>query len=139
MTIRVLIAEPNPQMRRVLRGLLDTQDDLRVVSEAADGREALLAVDRWRPQVIIISDILTNPEAVKVMKAVQPPAQVIVLATYQASVLPAFAAGADACLDRDTGTHQVIDTIRQIAGAADYDMGITEETDRDTPRWPWTD
>ena len=141
MTIRVLIAEPNPQLRRQLLGLLDTQNDLRVVFEAADGREALLAVERLRPQVIVLSDVLTNPGAVKVMKAVQPSAQIIVMATYHESVLPAFAAGADACIHRDSGTQQVVDAIRLAAvEGAEFDFPIAEEEiDTDSAPGPWVD
>ena len=138
MAIRVLIAKSNPLRRMGLARLLDAEDDLRVVFEAADGREALLAVERLRPEVIVISDILTNPEAVKVMKAVQPSAQIIVLVGDEESVLLAAAAGADASILRGAGAPAIIDAIRAAAARrAGFDLSIAEkEIDTDSAPGP---
>ena len=52
--IRVLIADDNPVIRSGLAGLLDVEDDVEVVAQAATGREALLLARRAPPHVALL-------------------------------------------------------------------------------------
>lgn len=52
--LRVVVADDNPVVRAGLTVLLDGRDDIRVVAEAADGREALQAAQQHRPDVVLL-------------------------------------------------------------------------------------
>ncbi|OKK20810.1 transcriptional regulator [Streptomyces sp. CB00455] len=52
--VRVLIADDNPVVRAGLAALLDTVEDLHVVAQAADGREALVLTRSHTPDVILL-------------------------------------------------------------------------------------
>ena len=53
-TVTVLVVDDHPVVRDGLVGMLDGQDDLRVVGQAANGREALLQAERLDPDVILM-------------------------------------------------------------------------------------
>src|SRR5688572_7660163 len=52
--IRVLVADDQTLVRAGFRSLLEHADDIEVVAEAADGREAVLAAAAHRPDVILM-------------------------------------------------------------------------------------
>ena len=54
MTIRILIADDHQIVREGLRSLLEREDDMEVVAEAADGREALALARREKPDVAVL-------------------------------------------------------------------------------------
>lgn len=53
-TIRVLIVDDDEDLRRVLRVLLESEDDFDVVGEAADGFEAVWDAGRTQPDVVVL-------------------------------------------------------------------------------------
>ena len=83
--IRVLIADDHAIVREGVRALLALSDDIAVVGEAADGREAIEAARRLRPDVILI-DIampgLGGLEATVEIRKENPDAKVVVLSQY---------------------------------------------------------
>ncbi|GAB3358219.1 chemotaxis protein CheB [Giesbergeria sinuosa] len=73
--IRVVIADDSTLTRELLRALLQEEDDIDVVGEAANGREALDQVRRLRPDVLtldIIMPIMPGPQAIREIMAVCP-------------------------------------------------------------------
>ena len=87
MSIRVLLVDDDPLVRSGLRLLLAGADSLEVVGEADDGRGVLAAVDRHRPDVVLM-DIrmpqLDGIEATRLVRAQPDPPAVIVLTTFDA-------------------------------------------------------
>jgi DNA-binding NarL/FixJ family response regulator len=83
--IRVLIADDHAIVREGVRALLALSDDIAVVGEASDGREAIDAVRRLRPDVILI-DIampgLGGLEATVEIRKENPEAKILVLSQY---------------------------------------------------------
>lgn len=83
--IRVLIADDHAILREGLRALLRLHDDIEVVGEAADGREAVDLAARLRPDVVLM-DIampgLGGLEATIELRRVLPDVKVIVLTQY---------------------------------------------------------
>ena len=54
MTVTVVLADDQALVRRGLRLILEAEPDLRVVAEAADGQQAIDAVGRHRPAVVLM-------------------------------------------------------------------------------------
>jgi len=83
--IRVLIADDHAIVREGVRALLALSDDIAVVGEAADGREAIESARRLRPDVILI-DIampgLGGLEATVEIRKDNPDAKILVLSQY---------------------------------------------------------
>ena len=83
--IRVLIADDHTLVRDGVRALLATAEDIEVVGEAADGREAVQRARAVHPDVILI-DIampgLGGLEAVPILKREVPQARVLILTQY---------------------------------------------------------
>lgn len=52
--IRVVVVDDHPIVRDGLIGIFSREDDLEVVGEASDGREALVVIDRTAPDVVIM-------------------------------------------------------------------------------------
>ncbi|HUQ64094.1 MAG TPA: response regulator transcription factor [Acidimicrobiales bacterium] len=84
--IRVLIADDHPIVRDGLRLVLDRRDDIDVVAEAADGREAVTRAIHLQPDVAVID--LAMPEldgvgVIKELKRAAPNCRCIVLTLYR--------------------------------------------------------
>ena len=88
--IRVLLVDDDALVRSGLRMMLAGAPQIEVVGEADDGREVLAAVDRHRPDVVLM-DIrmpqLDGIEATRLLRAQPSPPAVIVLTTFDADEL----------------------------------------------------
>jgi two-component system NarL family response regulator len=120
----VLIADDHPIVRVGLRNLINQQPDMRVVAEAADGREAVQAYFHCRPDVTLM-DLrmpgLDGPEATAVIIDRDLDARVIVLTTYDGDddLERAVRSGACGYLLKDTFPEGMLDAIRSAhAGQA---------------------
>jgi len=99
--IRVLIADDHAIVRSGIRLLLEAQDDLEVVGEAADGVEALRLVRDVDPDVVLLDLSMPGPGGTRVIAAIRqqaPRTRVLVVtmheeAAYVRSALDAGAAG----------------------------------------------
>jgi DNA-binding NarL/FixJ family response regulator len=119
--IRVLIADDQALMRGGLRMILEAQRDIDVVAEAADGREAIEAARRHRPDVALM-DIrmpgLNGIEATQQLLAGPGPApRVLMLTTFDLDeyVYDALKAGASGFLLKNAPPAQLADGVRAIA------------------------
>jgi DNA-binding NarL/FixJ family response regulator len=84
-TIRVLIADDHPFMRGLIRGLLSSYTDVQVVGEAADGQEAVTAVQTLLPDVVIMDVAMPHMngiEATYQISKFQPGTRVVALSMY---------------------------------------------------------
>ncbi len=129
--IRILIADDHEMLRSGLRGMLDAQDDMEVVGEAADGAEAIEEAIRLRPAVVIM-DIrmprLDGIEATRRLLAQGSPARVLVLTTFDLDeyVWEALRAGAGGFMLKDAPPRRFVEAVRTIAaGEALLDAAVT--------------
>jgi two-component system, NarL family, response regulator LiaR len=97
--IRVLIVDDHAVVRQGLRTFLSLQDGIDVVGEASDGREAIAAAQRLRPDVVLMDLVMPRVDGVQAMRELRdhvPGARVIVLTSFLEDdrLLPAIRAGA---------------------------------------------
>jgi len=117
--IRVLVVDDHPVVRQGIAGLIAIQSDLRLVAEAATGREAIQQFRAHRPDVTLMD--LQMPEmggldAIMAIRGEFPEAHIIVLTTYVGDVqaLRALKAGARAYLLKNTLHKELLETIRAV-------------------------
>jgi DNA-binding NarL/FixJ family response regulator len=118
--ITVVICDDAPIVRMGLRMVVESEPDLAVVAEAADGAEAVTAVQAEQPDVILL-DIqmpgVDGIEAARQILAEGTKTRVLVLTTYDHddNVHAALSAGASGFLVKDAPPERVIEAIRAIA------------------------
>ena len=119
--VSVLIVDDQLLMRQGLRTLLELQAGIRVVGEAGDGAQALAAVERLRPDVILM-DVrmprMDGVEATRRLRARFPQTQVIILTTFDDDeyVFEGLRAGAMGYLLKGMfPAEELADAIRRVA------------------------
>ncbi|MFE6614660.1 response regulator [Amycolatopsis sp. NPDC057786] len=120
--IRVLICEDQELVRTGYVTIFSAQPDIEVVGEAADGRAAVEAARRLRPDVIVMDirmPVLDGIEATRRLTGpgVEAPMKVLVVTTFNVDeyVYEALRAGASGFLLKDTPPAQLVDGVRTIA------------------------
>ena len=122
MTIRVLVADDQPLMRAAFEMTLRTEEDIEVVGEAADGREAVEQARRLQPDVILM-DIrmpeLDGVEATRILAAEDGATKILILTTFDIDeyVIEALRAGASGFLLKDIRADELVEAIRVVAAA----------------------
>ena len=118
-TIRVLIAEDHTIVRGGLVALLEDVDGIEVVSEAADGVEAVLKTRAAQPDVILMDLAMprkTGIEAIEEIKAENPNARILVLTSFSDDdkVFAAIKAGALGYLLKETSSQDLLQAIVDV-------------------------
>ena len=120
--IRVLLADDQALLRGTFRLLIDAQDDMEVVGEAADGREAVELARTHRADVVLMDirmPVLDGIAATAMIGQDEDLAgvKVLILTTFEAeqSVVEALRAGASGFLGKGVEPVQLLDAIRLIA------------------------
>ncbi|NEB22148.1 response regulator [Streptomyces coelicoflavus] len=131
MTIRLLIVDDQELIRTGFRLFLQTQHDLEVVGEAADGHEALDRAAALRPDVVLMDvrmPLMDGVEATSRLTASGPSPRVLILTTYDLDeyVFGALRAGASGFLLKDASRDRLLEAIRVVhAGEALLSPSIT--------------
>jgi DNA-binding NarL/FixJ family response regulator len=133
MSIRLLIVDDQELVRIGFRLFLDTQDDLEVVGEAGDGRQAIERARQLRPDVILMDIRMPRMDGVEATTrltaaAIDPPPRVLVLTTFDLDeyVFGALRAGAAGFLLKDAAGERLVEAIRLVhAGEALLSPSIT--------------
>jgi NarL family two-component system response regulator LiaR len=117
--IRVLIADDHAILRKGIRALLNTESDMEVVGETADGLETVAQVRALQPDVILMDLVMPKMdgiEATRQITAEQPEVHILVLTSFAADdkVFPAIKAGALGYLLKDSGPAELVQAIRQV-------------------------
>lgn len=107
-------------VREGLKAYLASEPDLKIVGEAADGREAASLAGKLKPDVILMDLMMPNADGVegtRLCLAASPASKVVVLTSVpdDDSVLPAIRAGALSYLLKDVSAAELAQAIRQAA------------------------
>lgn len=121
--IRVVVADDQALVRLGLRVLLETEDDIEQVGEAADGKETIEVVRRTRPDIAVVDVRMPELDGIAALRAILADpdlaaVRVIVLTTFELDeyVFDALQAGASAFLTKDTEPAELLRALRVVAG-----------------------
>lgn len=118
--IKVLVADDDPMVRRHLRTILGSAGEIEVVAEAEDGAEAVEAVLRTAPDVVLMDIRMPGVDGItataEIVRLSTPPA-VVALTTFDSDthVLKALEAGASGFLVKSTPPQDLLDLIKVAA------------------------
>jgi DNA-binding NarL/FixJ family response regulator len=118
--IRVLLVDDEQLIRTGLRMILEAEDDLEVVGSSVDGLDALAAVDRLAPDVVLMDIRMPRMDGLEATRRIlsgSSQSRVVVLTTFDFDehVFDALAAGASGFLLKDAPAHQLVDAVRAAA------------------------
>ena len=118
-SIRILVVDDHPLLRQGIASILEDQEDMSLVAQASNGREAIQQFRAHQPDVTLMD--LQMPEmngldAITTIRGDFPDARFIVLTTYtgDVQVLRAMKAGARAYLLKNLLNKDLLDTIRAV-------------------------
>jgi DNA-binding NarL/FixJ family response regulator len=120
--IRVVVADDEALVRLGLRVLLETEDDLALVGEAADGRATVELVRRTRPDVVLLDVRMPGTDGLQALRAIVAAPElagtrVVVLTTFELDeyVFEALRDGASGFLIKDTEPAELLRAVRVVA------------------------
>lgn len=118
--IRILLADDHSFLRMGLAALIAAKDDMVVVGEAKNGREAVEQARKLRPDVIVMDLMMpkmSGAEATKVICGELPDTKVMILTSFgnSAELSQALANGATGVLLKDAATNDLVTGLRKVA------------------------
>ena len=120
-SIKVLSVDDHPLVRDGINFAIQSQTDMLVVAEAANGREAVDMFRQHRPDVTLMDlnmPVMSGIDAIGEIKRIAPSARILVLTTYSGDMQAARAlqAGADGYLLKGSMRKELVQAIRDING-----------------------
>ena len=117
--IRIVVADDHALMRVGLRSMLVLEDDMDVVGEASNGKDAVRLADELHPDVIIMDlmmPLIGGAEATRKIHQDDPEAKIIILTSYGSSdeLLRAVSNGAVGVQPKEDPTENLIKSIRKV-------------------------
>ena len=123
--VKILIVDDYPIIREGLTQLINHEDDLVVCAQAENAHQALLAINRAKPDMAVVDISLKDRsglELIKDIKAQYPDLAVLALSMYDESLYAerALRAGAKGYIMKAEATENVVKAIRQILAGRIY-------------------
>ena len=118
-TIRIAIADDHPIFRDGLRRLLESEPNLQVVGEAADGRQAIELVHETKPDILLLDVAMPNLpglEALRELLEAQNPVRVIILTASieRQQMLQALQLGARGIVLKESATQVLMKSLSAV-------------------------
>jgi two-component system response regulator NreC len=124
-TIKAVVVDDHAVVRSGLRMLLDAEDDIDVVAEAGDAREAVFEARAHRPDVILLDVVMPGRSGIETIPDLlkeSPESRILVLSMQDdaAYVREAFAAGASGYVLKEAADAEVVSAVREVASGQRY-------------------
>jgi DNA-binding NarL/FixJ family response regulator len=118
--IRVLVVDDHALLRRGLQSMLSSYPDIEVVGEAANGPEAVQAVNELLPDIVLLDIRMPGIDGTEVAHQLQhyaPQTRIIILSAYahEEHILEAIRAGAYAYVLKQSADQELAETIRLVS------------------------
>lgn len=118
--VRILVADDHPVVRDGLVAILNTQPDFLVIGEASTGEEVVQEAEAGHPDVVLLDlemPVLDGVEALRRVRAISPPTQVIVFTAFDTDelILGAVRAGAKGYLLKGAPREEIFNAIRVVS------------------------
>ncbi len=123
--LRVFLADDHAIFRDGLRALLQRQEGIEVVGEAGDGHEAMLEIERTRPDVVVLDIAMPNLNGLEVTRRLgkrMPRTRVLVLSMYEDAdfVQQILDAGASGYVLKGSASRELIEALAVIRKGQTY-------------------
>ncbi len=123
--INVVLVDDHAVVRSGLRLLLDKHDDIEVVGEAGNAKDAVFRARALKPDVILLDVVMPGESGIEVLPKLlkeSPDTNVLVLSMQDdpSYVREAFAAGASGYVLKEAADEEVVSAVREIAGGGRY-------------------
>ena len=123
--IRVVLVDDHAVVRSGLHLLLDAQEDIEVVGEAGNAKDAIFRARALQPDVILLDVVMPGESGIEVLPKLlteSPETQVLVLSMQDdpSCVREAFAAGASGYVLKEAVDEEVVSAVREIASGGRY-------------------
>ncbi|HEY8792362.1 MAG TPA: response regulator transcription factor [Gaiellaceae bacterium] len=125
MAIRVVVVDDHAVVRSGIKLLLDSHEDIEVVGEAGNAKDAIFRVREQKPDVILLDLVMPGEGGIEVLPKLlkeAPDTKVLVLSMQDdpSYVREAFAAGASGYVLKEAADEEVVTAIREIASGGSY-------------------
>jgi len=121
----VVLVDDHAVVRSGLRMLLDAHDDIEVVGEAGNAKDAIFRARALKPDVMLLDVVMPGDSGIDVLPKVlkeSPDTKVLVLSMQDdpSYVREAFAAGASGYVLKEAADEEVVSAVREIADGGHY-------------------
>lgn len=122
---QVLLVDDHEMMREALRTLIEAHEGVSVVGEASDGRQAVEAVERLKPDVVVMDIWLPRLSGIAATKEIlrrEPSTKVVILSQHErrSFVEDALRAGASGYVVKSGSCRQLIEAIESVVRGRSY-------------------
>lgn len=126
--IRVLVVDDHAILRDGIRSILESQEDILVVGEAENGREALAQIEVQPPDLVLMDismPVMNGLEATRLIKERFPSVKVLILTQHDNHeyITPALQAGAAGYVLKRSGRREMLNALRQVHEQGAYLAG----------------
>jgi DNA-binding NarL/FixJ family response regulator len=123
--ITIILVDDHPIVRKGLREVIEEDKRLRVVAEANNGREALEAIEKFRPEVTILDvdmPVMNGFDTARAIKAGKLATEIIFMTMHRDEDLfnEAIDLGAKGFVLKDSALNDIIECIKTVAASEHY-------------------
>jgi DNA-binding NarL/FixJ family response regulator len=123
--IKVLLADDHSIVREGLRRIVEESEDMEVIAEAADGKEAIHKIRENRPDVAVIDISMPEIDGLEVLRQIQPeyphlPFLILTMHEEQQYAVRAIESGAKGYITKKSAPEQLVKAIRKVHDGSLY-------------------